>query len=137
MIGGEIFVMSMGSCDIITLAKAVSGGRPLKIVEIGHKPGEKLYEELVTENEAPRTVIRGNTYVVLPDTIGMLPEDVRTKYSGYENLPRLNAPLRSDRDMLCEGAVVSMLRSAGLRIDRATQAGQSPGRRCKASESHL
>jgi FlaA1/EpsC-like NDP-sugar epimerase len=113
MIGGEIFVMSMGSCDIMSLAKAISGDRPFRYTEIGHKPGEKLYEELVTENEAPRTAIDGNTYVVLPDTLDMLPAAMRGKYSAYEHLKRLSAPLRSDTDLLSQDQVLAMLRSAG------------------------
>lgn len=113
MIGGEIFVKSMGSCDIMSLAKAVSGERPLRFTEIGHKPGEKLYEELVTENEAPRTAIDGNTYVVLPDTLDMLPAATRSKYSVYEHLQRLAAPLRSDTDLLPQDQVLAMLRDAG------------------------
>ncbi len=114
MVGGEIFVMSMGSCDIISLAKAASGSRPFQFIEIGHKPGEKLYEELISENEAPRTVLDGNTYVVLPDTIDMMPDDMRSKYTVYEKLQRLKAPLRSDEDPLSQAETVSMLRSAGL-----------------------
>lgn len=114
MVGGEIFVMTMGSCDIISLAKAVSGSRPFQFIEIGRKPGEKLYEELVTENEAPRTVLAGNTYVVLPDTIDMMPDDMRSKYTVYEKLQRLEAPLRSDEDSLSQAEIVSLLRSAGL-----------------------
>jgi FlaA1/EpsC-like NDP-sugar epimerase len=114
MVGGEIFVMSMGSCDIMTLAKAASGGRPFQFIEIGHKPGEKLYEELVTENEAPRTVLDGTTYVVLPDTIDMMPDDIRSKYTVYEKLQRLTAPLRSDENLLPQAEIVSMLRSAGI-----------------------
>lgn len=114
MIGGEIFVMNMGACDIVTLAKAACGDGALRFVEIGHKPGEKLYEELVTESEAPRTVLVGNTYVVLPDTLDMMPEDLRGKYTVYERLQRLNAPLRSDADLLTQEHAVSMLRSAGL-----------------------
>ena len=114
MVGGEIFVMSMGSCDIMSLAKAASGGRPFQFIEIGHKAGEKLYEELVTENEAPRTVLDGTTYVVLPDTIDMMPNDIRSKYTVYENLQRLTAPLRSDENLLPQAEIVSMLRSAGI-----------------------
>lgn len=114
MVGGEIFVMSMGSCDIISLAEAVSGNRPFQFIEIGHKPGEKLYEELVTESEAPRTVLDGNIYVVLPDTIDIMPDDMRAKYAMYEKLPRLTVPLRSDEGLLSETEVASMLRSAGL-----------------------
>jgi FlaA1/EpsC-like NDP-sugar epimerase len=112
MVGGEIFVVSMGSCDIISLAKAVSGNRPFKFIEVGHKPGEKMYEELVTESEAPRTVQDGNIYVVLPETVDIMPDDIGSKYSKYEKLPRLKAPLRSDESLLSQAEVVSMLRSA-------------------------
>ncbi|MCB1759309.1 MAG: SDR family NAD(P)-dependent oxidoreductase [Gammaproteobacteria bacterium] len=114
MIGGEIFVMSMGSCNIMTLAAALSEGRPFEHIEVGHKPGEKLYEELVTESEAPRTVRNGNTYVVLPDTVDMMPMEMRQKYSKYEELPFLRVPLRSDEDLLPTTEVEAILRSAGL-----------------------
>jgi len=114
MVGGEIFVLSMGSCDILTLAKTVSGDRPLKYIEIGPKPGEKLYEELVTESEAPRTAHDGHMYIVLPDTLDMLPDEMRHQYIKYEKLPRLSAPLRSDMDLLPEAEVASTLRAAGL-----------------------
>jgi len=113
MVGGEIFVMNMGSSDIISFAKAASGSRPLEFIEIGHKPGEKLYEELVTENEAPRTVRDGDMYVVLPDTIDMMPDAMRARYTLYDKLPRLKAPLRSDEGLLSQTEVVSMLRAAG------------------------
>lgn len=114
MVGGEIFVMNMGSSNIISFAKALTGGRALEFVEIGHRPGEKLYEELVTENEAPRTVVDGDTYIILPDTIDMMSDDVRRKYAEYEKLPRLKSPLRSDADLLSQTEVASMLRTAGV-----------------------
>lgn len=114
MVGGEIFVLSMGSSDIMTLARAIVGDRPFKCVEIGHKPGEKLYEELVTESEAPRTAQDGHMYVVLPDTLDMMSDEVRSQYNKYEGLPRLSAPLRSDQDLLSQTDVATMLRTAGL-----------------------
>lgn len=114
MLGGEIFVLSMGSCDILTLARAVTGSRPFRTHEIGLKPGEKLYEDLVTEDEAPRTVKDGNYYIVLPSTVEMLPEDVRSQYAIYDQLPRLTAPLRSDTELLSQDEVESVLSSAGL-----------------------
>jgi FlaA1/EpsC-like NDP-sugar epimerase len=114
MVGGEIFVLSMGSSDIMTLARTVSGNRLFKYIEIGHKPGEKLYEELVTESEAPRTAHNGHMYVVLPDTLDMMPDEMCSQYIKYEKWPRLNAPLRSDQDLLPEAEVGLMLRTAGL-----------------------
>jgi FlaA1/EpsC-like NDP-sugar epimerase len=56
--GGEIFVMDMGDpVKIIDLAKdmiRLSGlnEEDIKIVYTGLRPGEKLHEELVTENES-------------------------------------------------------------------------------------
>jgi UDP-N-acetylglucosamine 4,6-dehydratase len=114
MVGGEIFVLSMGSCDILTLAKTISADQPFNYIEIGQKPGEKLYEELVTESEAPRTAFDGQVYVVLPDTLDMLPDQMRNQYIKYERLPRLNEPLRSDRDLLSEQEVAFTLRAADL-----------------------
>lgn len=114
MVGGEIFVMSMGSCDILTLAKAVCSDRPLNYIEIGLKPGEKLYEELVTDSEAPRTAYDGHMYIVLPDTLEMLPDATRKEYSKYEKMPKLTAPLRSDTDLLPEREVASIIHRAGL-----------------------
>ena len=114
MVGGEIFVMSMGSSSIMSLAKAVSGSRSFQFVEIGHKAGEKLYEELVTESEAPRTVLDGSMYVVLPDTVDMMSVEIQKQYGTYEKLPRLTTPLRSDHDLLSDAEVADLLNSAGL-----------------------
>lgn len=114
MVGGEIFVMNMGSSDIMTLATAMSGSRPLRVVEIGQRPGEKFYEELVTENEAPRTVVDRNTYVVLPDTIEMMSNEIRSKYAAYDSLPKLKGSLRSDEGTRTAAEVASMLRDAGV-----------------------
>src|SRR5690606_22270978 len=56
--GGEIFVFDMGeSVKIIDLAKKMvklSGlkpGKDIEIVEVGLRPGEKLYEELLAIQE--------------------------------------------------------------------------------------
>lgn len=56
--GGEIFVFDMGhSVKIIDLAKKmirISGltlGKDIQIVYTGLRPGEKLYEELLTDKE--------------------------------------------------------------------------------------
>lgn len=56
--GGEIFVFDMGNplkindlaCQMIRLAGLVPG-KDIKIVYIGLRPGEKLYEELLTKRE--------------------------------------------------------------------------------------
>jgi UDP-N-acetylglucosamine 4,6-dehydratase/5-epimerase len=111
MIGGEIFVSNMGSCSIIDLAKAVSNGKTFEYTIIGEKPGEKLYEELVTEVEAPRTALKDGAYIVIPETIGMMLPEMAEKYEKvYNNSSRLTKPLRSDQELLTESEVFAFLK---------------------------
>nr|MBI1232834.1 SDR family NAD(P)-dependent oxidoreductase [Cytophagales bacterium] len=117
MIGGEIFVLNMGCLSILNLAKVVCGSKPLKYKEIGLKPGEKLHEELVTESEAPRTVVDGNIYIIVPDTVEIFTDEIRTKYAQYNSLPKLSSPLRSDTDLLSNADVLSILSAAGVISD--------------------
>ena len=52
--GGETFVMNMDAFRIIDLAEVLiehSGKSDVKIIEIGIRPGEKLKEVLIAENE--------------------------------------------------------------------------------------
>ncbi|NQU31740.1 MAG: SDR family NAD(P)-dependent oxidoreductase [Bacteroidetes bacterium] len=115
MTGGEIYVSSMGCCKIMSLAKSVSNYGKFDYKIIGQKPGEKLYEELVTDVEAQRTVIKDGYYIILPDTIDMMPHTIQDTYNKeYQKLPRLENPLRSDQNMLNDADVLSMLKSIGL-----------------------
>lgn len=114
MVGGEVFVLSMGSADIMTIARVVAMGTAFEHIEIGLKPGEKLYEELVTESEAPRTACEKSLNVILPETIEMLPDTIRGLYTKYEKLPHLKNSLRSDQNLLTQPEVKTLLASAGL-----------------------
>ncbi len=73
--GGEVFVTKMPVINIATLAEVMIeqiaplfGYRPadIEVVEIGERPGEKLYEELTTQEEIRRTLEMENMFVVLP-----------------------------------------------------------------------
>jgi UDP-N-acetylglucosamine 4,6-dehydratase len=114
MVGGEIYVRSMGSIGIMSLARAVSGSNAFKYVEIGLKPGEKLYEELVTDSEAPRTVFDGDFLVILPDTLDIMSDEIIEQYGKYEKLRRLSGSVRSDQGLLSDSEVAGMLRRIGL-----------------------
>ena len=96
MIGGEIFVLNMFSGNILEIAKAISNSNKPKINEIGIKPGEKIYEELLTNEEAKRTIKLSNFYLIIPETLYMLPEIIRKKYSKYDEFKKLKKPIRSD-----------------------------------------
>jgi UDP-N-acetylglucosamine 4,6-dehydratase/5-epimerase len=111
MIAGEIYVSSMGCCSIMSLAKALNGNKSFDYSVIGQKPGEKLYEELVTDIEAQRTVVKNGYYVILPDTIDMMAQDIQDAYSiNYKDLPMVDGALRSDENMLTQADVFSMLK---------------------------
>ena len=115
MNGGEIYVTNMGCCNIMSLAKAVSNEKKFDYNIIGHKPGEKPYEELVTEVEAKRTVFKNDYYIILPDTIDMMPGSIQdASNKKYHNMPRLDAPLRSDQNMLNDADVIALLESNRL-----------------------
>lgn len=68
--GGEVFVTKMSVIRIRDLAEVMiemlGGGADVKIVEIGAKAGEKLYEELMTEEEAGRSRELQEMFAVLP-----------------------------------------------------------------------
>lgn len=63
-VGGEVFVLKMPALRIIDLAEVMiqrlapyDGHSPasIEVIEVGSKPGEKVYEELLTEAEIPRS----------------------------------------------------------------------------------
>lgn len=71
MQGGEIFVPKLPSMKVIDLAKAISPRGRQDI--IGIRPGEKLHETLVTEDEGRNAVDWRDRYVILPDGSRMGP----------------------------------------------------------------
>jgi FlaA1/EpsC-like NDP-sugar epimerase len=86
MRGGEIFVTKMRALQITELAAAMAEvlAAPLvDIVKTGMRPGEKLYEELISEDERTRSVDLERLLVVLPaeENVRTIPE-LRTAYAG-------------------------------------------------------
>ena len=67
---GETFVPRVPSARVIDIADVLIGNRPIKTTITGIRPGEKLHEILVSEEEAHRATERGDYYVIMP----MLPE---------------------------------------------------------------
>lgn len=65
MKGGEIFVPRIPSMRIIDLAKVVAPGCEVEI--IGIRPGEKLHEVLLTEDEARHSKDMGDYFVIEPE----------------------------------------------------------------------
>ena len=110
MIGGEIFVLNMGAINIMTLVDVISEKQKINIKEIGVKPGEKLFEELVTETEKDRTVLSNDMYILLPETIDLFSDRIKKKYKKYFNFSNLNQNLRSDETELDYSQVKNILK---------------------------
>ena len=64
MEGGEVFVPKIPSTKVTDLAKAIAPNAKLEI--IGIRPGEKLHEMLISEDEARHTVELERMFVVQP-----------------------------------------------------------------------
>jgi FlaA1/EpsC-like NDP-sugar epimerase len=67
---GDTYVPRAPSALISDLAAVLIDGREIAVVETGIRPGEKLHEIMVSEEECHRTVERGAYYVICP----VLPE---------------------------------------------------------------
>jgi UDP-N-acetylglucosamine 4,6-dehydratase len=64
MVGGEIFVPKIPSMRIIDVARSLAPQIPQDI--IGIRPGEKIHEVMITEDDARATVELDDRFVILP-----------------------------------------------------------------------
>jgi UDP-glucose 4-epimerase len=67
---GETYVPYAPAATVLNIAKALIGEHKIEIKITGIRPGEKMHEIMVSEEEANHCVKRGNYYAILP----MLPE---------------------------------------------------------------
>lgn len=107
---GETYVPKAPSATIFNIAKALIGKRNIKIKISGVRPGEKMHEIMVSEEEAHHCVGRGNYYAIL----SMLPElasgkNVETKIMTNE--------LSSNDDVLSLKETVLLLKKHNLLIE--------------------
>ncbi len=69
MQGCEIFVPKIPSLKTTELARAIAPHLPHRVV--GIRPGEKLHEVMVPEDDARSTVELADRYVILPDAYSL------------------------------------------------------------------
>lgn len=65
MHGGEVFVPKIPSMRVVDLASALAPDARIEVV--GIRPGEKLHEEMISVEDARRTVDAGDFYVMKPE----------------------------------------------------------------------
>jgi len=79
MEGGEVFVPKIPSTKVVDLANAIVPDAKVNI--IGIRPGEKVHEVLISEDEARNTVEREHMFIVKP------PETLWERGLQYEGQP--------------------------------------------------
>ena len=106
---GETYIPRVPSALITDIAALLIGDRPIETVVTGIRPGEKVHEILVSEEECHRTVDRGNYYAILP----ILPE-VRTEeiYT-----PAIDGEYSSGGSVMSRESLAELLRKYRLMIE--------------------
>jgi len=109
---GETFIPRAPSASVINIAKALIGKRRIPIRVTGVRPGEKLHEIMVSEEEVHHCVRRGDYYVIRP----MLPE-LRSGKAGERNA--LVREYSSAGSVMSLAATVALLNRNRLMVDDA------------------
>ena len=100
---GEAYVPRAPACRMVDVAKALMADRQVEIEWVGIRPGEKVHEVLVSEEEAPRTLARNGYLVIAP----ILPE---LRDPEAEGQPFGQREYSSSEDLIDADGVASLLR---------------------------
>lgn len=65
MCGGELFVPRIPSLKLGTLIQGLAPNS--KLVSVGLRPGEKMHEQMISEEESIRTLFAEGRFIVIPD----------------------------------------------------------------------
>jgi UDP-glucose 4-epimerase len=103
---GELFVPQLCSAKVLDIAKVLKGDLDLPIITTGVRPGEKIHEILVSEEEAFRTVKQDDHYIIQP----ILPE----LRGPRANLPTLQHEYSSIDHIVDSTTLRRILADAGL-----------------------
>lgn len=110
---GETYLPIVPSAKVVDVARAVAGDPDYPLEVTGIRPGEKIHEILVSEEEVLRTERRGENVVILP----ILPE-LRAASESAGDLP-FEGEFTSGENTLPYDAVVDLLTRQGLTRDTA------------------
>jgi FlaA1/EpsC-like NDP-sugar epimerase len=110
---GETFIPRVPSARVVDVARALIGNLDVPIVFTGVRPGEKIHEIMVSEEERFRTVERNDHYVILP----VLPE----LRQASDNEVVLQREYSSEHDTVSVEDLRKLLAGAGVEIEQFTQ----------------
>ena len=107
---GETYVPRAPSATVMNIARALIGERRISLQTIGIRPGEKLHEILISEEEIHHCVRRGGFYAIQP----MLPE-LRQSAASEQN--KLVNEYSSVDEVLDLPSTITLLNKHRLMID--------------------
>ncbi len=107
---GETYIPKVPSANIVDLAKAIAGRDDVEITFTGIRPGEKIHEIMISEEECYRTVDRGEHYAILP----VLPE----LRNGEDFKQAISDEYSSKDGNLSVPAIHELLSGAGSEIEK-------------------
>ncbi len=112
---GETYIPRVPSALMTDVAKALIEDRDIKTIVTGIRPGEKLHEILVSEEESHRTFTRGNYYVIGSILPELQPPDfggpfLEREYSSGEDVMSFDETrdLLIRRDLMFRGKELEM-----------------------------
>jgi FlaA1/EpsC-like NDP-sugar epimerase len=106
---GETFIPRAPSAKVVDIATILIGNRRIKQIVTGIRPGEKIHEILISEEEANRTIKRGEWYAIAP----MLPELARESVA----TPAIKNEYSSASELMSFGDTRKLLERHGLLAD--------------------
>jgi UDP-glucose 4-epimerase len=109
---GETYVPRAPSATVMNVARALIGERTITLQTIGVRPGEKLHEILISEEEIHHCVKRGGYYAIQP----MLPE---LRQGGPTEQNALQKEYSSADEVLDLPDTVALLTKHRLMVDEA------------------
>jgi FlaA1/EpsC-like NDP-sugar epimerase len=106
---GETFIPRVPSAKVTDIAAILIGDRTVQTVVTGIRPGEKVHEILISEEECHRTVERGRYYAILP----ILPE----VQNGKQIKPALANEYSSADSVMDRESLTTILRKHSLMVE--------------------
>jgi UDP-glucose 4-epimerase len=112
---GETYIPRVPSAKVTDVARALIGERGIDTIVTGIRPGEKVHEILISEEECHRSVERGRFYAIRP----VLPE----LHEGSEPIAALPGEFSSANEVMSYGDVVGLLTRQHLMLAEVEPAG--------------
>ena len=112
--GGETFVMKMPTCKIIDLAEVLiekCGNLETTIEMVGIRPGEKLYEELISQYEMTSTYEYDEAYYLIAPSIHI--EGLKDHYNNFQAIRKVGVNEEIMKNMLMDKTQIKEILKEG------------------------